>query len=65
MYKYFDQILSKYQCGFHYGYNTKHFLLVMVKKWKEVLDKGDLGGEISKAFYCIKHDLLVAKHAAI
>ena len=24
MYKYFDQILSKYQCGFRQGYNTQH-----------------------------------------
>ena len=32
MYKYFDQILSKYQCGFRQGYNTQHCLLVMVEK---------------------------------
>ena len=32
MYKYFDQILSKYECGFRRGYNTQHCLLVMVEK---------------------------------
>ena len=37
----------------------------MVEKWKEVLDKADLGGALSKVFDCIKHDLLVAKLAAI
>ena len=44
MYKYFDQILSKYQCGFLQGYNTQHCLLMMVEKWKEALDKGGSGG---------------------
>ena len=52
-----NQILSKYQRG--QGYNTQHCLLVMVEKWKEVLDKGGLGGalltDLSKAVDCIKH----------
>ena len=68
MYKYFDQILSKYQCGFRQGYNTQNCLLTMVEKWKEALDKGGLGGalltDLCKAFDCIKHDLLTAKFAA-
>ena len=68
LYKYFDQVLSKYQCGFCQDYNTQHCLLVMVKKWKEALDKGGLGSplltDLSKAFDCIKHDLLIAKLAA-
>ena len=42
IYKYFDQIFSKYQCGFRQGYNTQHRLLVMIEKWKEVLDKAGL-----------------------
>ena len=46
MYKYFDQILSKYQCGFRQGYNTQHCLLMIVEKWKEALDKGGLGGAL-------------------
>ena len=68
MYRYFKQILSKYQCSFCQGYNTQHCLLMMVEKWKEALDKGGLGGalltDLSKAFDCIKHDLLIAKLAA-
>ena len=68
MHKYFDQVLSKYQCGFRQGYNTQHCLLMMVEKWKEALDKNGLGGalltDLSKAFDCIKHDLLIAKPAA-
>ena len=68
MYKFLDQILSKYQRGFRQGYNTQHCLLLMVQKWKKVLDKDGLGGalqtDLSKPFDCIKHDLLIAKLAA-
>ena len=68
MYKYFYQILSKYQCGFRQDYNTQHCLLMMVEKWKEALDKGSLGGalltHLSKAFNCIKHYLLITKLVA-
>ena len=69
MYKYFDQILSKYQSGFRQGYNILHCLLMIVGKWKEAnLDKGGLGGalltDLSKACDCIKHDLLIVKLTA-
>ena len=65
MYKYFDQILSKYQCGFCRGDNTQHLLLVTVEKQKETLDKGGaLLTDLSKAFDCIQHDPLKAKLAA-
>ena len=68
MYKYFDQILSKYQWGFRQVYNTQHCLRMMVEKWKEALDKGGLGGalltDLSKVFDCIRYGLLIAKLAA-
>ena len=32
MYSYFNQILSKHQCGFRQGHSSQHSLLLMVKK---------------------------------
>ena len=68
MYKYFNHILSKWQCGFRKGFSTQHCLLVMTEKWRKCLDKGGISGailtDLSKAFDCILHNLLIAKLAA-
>ena len=65
MYTYFDQILSKYQCGFRKGFNAQHCLLAMIEKWRKTIDKGGVAGavltDLSKAFDCLSHDLLIAK----
>ena len=65
MYKYFDQIFSKFQCGFRKGFSTQNCLLYMIENWKESLDHGGHYGalltDFSKAFDCIMHDLLIAK----
>ena len=41
MYKYFDQIFSKFQCGFRKGFRTQNCLLYMIENWKESLNEGD------------------------
>ena len=68
MYSYFNQILSKHQCGFRQGHSTQHSLLLMVEKLKKSLDNSGVGGmlltDLSKAFDCLRHDLLIAKLAA-
>ena len=68
MYKYFNHILSKWQCGFRKSFSTQHCLLVMTEKWWKCLDKGGVNGailtDLSKAFDCISQDLLIAKLAA-
>ena len=65
MYKYFDQIFSKFQCNFCKGFSTENCLLYMIENWKESLDQGGhysaLLSDLLKAFDCIMHDLLIAK----
>ena len=65
LYIYFENILSKFQCGFRKGFSTQHCLLLMIEKWKEAVDKdqsfGALLTDLSKAFDCLSHDLLIAK----
>ena len=61
----FDSVFSKFQCGFWKGFNAQHCLLTMVEKWGKTLDEGGETGtvitDISKAFDCIDHNLLIAK----
>ena len=40
IYKYFDKIFSKFQCGFRKGFSTQNCLLYMTENWKEFLDQG-------------------------
>ena len=40
MQTYFDNILSKHQCGFRKGFNAQHCLVSMIEKWKESVDNG-------------------------
>ena len=68
MYSYFNQILSKHQCGFRQGQSTKNNLLLMVEKLKKSLDNSGVAGMLLtglwKVFDCLRHHLLIAKLAA-
>ena len=60
-----DSYLSKQQCGFRKGYSPKNCLLVMLEKRKNAVDNGKCFGalltDLSKAFHCLSHELLIAK----
>ena len=65
MYPFFDQIVSKLQCGFRKGFSAEQCLIHMIEKWQTYLDIGGHGSalltDLSKAFDCIDHQLLIAK----
>ena len=65
---FFDNFLSKQQCGFPKGYSTQQCLLTLLEKWKQTADSGQMFGalltDLSKAFDCLDHELLVAKRNA-
>ena len=65
IYKTIDNTFSRHQMGYRKAYSSKHSLIAMFEKWKENLDKeGECGAlfvDLSKAFQCPQHDLLLAK----
>ena len=64
LYDYFDVICLRYQCGFRKGFSVANFLLPMIEKWRESLDQGGAYGalltDLSKAFDCLTHELIIA-----
>ena len=61
----FNNRFSKFQCVFRKGFNAQHCLLLMIDEWKKAVDNNKAFDgvfiDLSKAFDCICHDLIVAK----
>ena len=57
--------LSRYQCSFRQGYSTQQCLLPMLEKWRSAVDNkktfGILLTDLSLAFDCLSHELLLEK----
>ena len=65
---FYEDIYSEKQCGYRKGLGTQAPLLMLTEIWKKAIDDkqkfGALIIDLSKAFDCISHDLLLAKMEA-
>ena len=65
MSKFFEGIISKYQCGFRKRHSSQHVLISLLEKWSYNVDQGRMFGalltDLSKAFDCFPHDIIIAK----
>ena len=62
---YFNDVLSKFKCGFRKGFGAQNCLLYMVETIRKTRDSQRVFAAVmtnlSKAFDCISHELLIAK----
>ena len=62
---YVEKYLSPYLFGFRKGHSTEQCLNIMLERWKKALDQkrhvGAVLTDLSKAFDCINHELIIAK----
>ena len=63
-----NEILSDKISAYRQGYSCHHVLLKLTDEWRNHLDQNKYVGailmDLSKAFDCLPHELLIAKLAA-
>ena len=65
LYNYMHKFLNSLLCGFWKAHSTQHALFRLLKVWQKELDQcgfvGTILMDLSKAYDCLPHDLLIAK----
>ena len=68
VYSYIQQYLNPFLCGFRQGHGTQHALFWLLQAWQKELDDSGYTGtvlmDLSKAYDCVPHDLIIAKFEA-
>ena len=63
-----DLYLHKLLCGFRKAHSTQHALFKLLHSWQKQLDNSGFVGtilmDLSKAYDCLPHDLIIAKFEA-
>ena len=65
LYEYAEIFLNNLLCGFRKAHSTQHALFRFLQKWQKELDSSGIVGtilmDLSKAYDCLPHDLIIAK----
>ena len=63
--EYVETFLNKLFCGFRKAHSMQHALFRLLQKWLKELDSSGIIGtilvDLSKAYDCLPHDLMIAK----